>query len=224
MTSWWNKNAQNRMEDFKIWVGDFNQPSKTYCRNYIKSQGYLKILDCGCGLASDFYGFIYENYPIDYTGVDSCKLFIDLNREQNITMIEAELEGDLPIVDSSYDCVYSREVLEHLSYYDKALSEMIRIAAKEVIIVFFIKPENEENINYWETEDLYHNTYDINKLQDFILSFPKVESITWSEINDQTDRKDVIDEINKLIENPEEQVPEKQTVKLPKHILHIKMK
>jgi ubiquinone/menaquinone biosynthesis C-methylase UbiE len=219
MTSWWNKNVENRMNDFKIWVGDSDQPSKTYCRNYIINKQYKNIIDCGCGLAADYFGFQKDKYEINYTGLDSCKYFVNLNKEKGISMIDAELESDLPISDNAYECVYCREILEHLSYYEKTISEFIRISSKEVIVVFFIEPEKEE-INYWEEEDLYHNKYDKEKLEKFILSIKKVDNIFWESIDDFSERKDILDELNKtqcsLVPNEA-----KKTVSVKKHILHI---
>lgn len=184
MTTWWNKNAETRMNDFKSWVGDFNQASKVYCRKYVVNKQYKTIIDCGCGLATDYYGFKNDEYEINYTGLDSCNFFINSNRENGISMIEAELEETLPIPDSSYEVVYCREVLEHLSYYEKTLNELIRIASKEVIIVFFIKPDGEENINYWGEEDLYHNKYNKEKMEAFIMNNPRVDKLFWVDIFD----------------------------------------
>lgn len=149
MTSWWNKNVETRINDFKSWTGDFNQPSKIYCRNYIVSKQYKNIIDCGCGLATDYFGFKNDGHEINYTGLDSCKYLIDLNRSNGMAMIEAELNADLPLSDNSYECVYCREVLEHLPYYEKTIKEFVRIASKEIMIVFFIKPLEE---NEWVEE------------------------------------------------------------------------
>ena len=144
-------------------------------------------------------------------------------------MIKAELEQNLPILDNSYECVYCREVLEHLSYYEKTISEMIRISSKEVIIVWFIIPDNEEHINYWEEEDLYHNKYEINKLEKFITSIDKVDNLFWEFVEDLTNRKDVVDELHKessINEHIDEQIEmvEIPFVKIQKAILHIILK
>ena len=48
---------------------------------------------------------------------------------------------NLPCQDSSYDIVYARHLLEHLDSYQDAIKEMIRVAKKEVLIVFFSSPE-----------------------------------------------------------------------------------
>jgi ubiquinone/menaquinone biosynthesis C-methylase UbiE len=217
MTTWWNKNAENRIDDFKIWVGDFDQPSKIHCRNYIINKKYKSIIDCGCGLASEYFGFKKDNYKIEYTGLDSCEYFIKLNNEKNIPMIEAELEADFPVKDSTYECVYGREILEHLSYYEKTISEMIRIASKEVIAIFFIEPGDKDEINYWKEEDLYHNKYEKDKLEKFIKNIKKVNKLYWEIIEDPTDRKDVSDELNKIQKLPENDL----IVKIKKYILHI---
>jgi len=233
MTSWWNKNVESRLDDFKSWVGDHNQASKVYCRKYIVEKQYKSMVDCGCGLATDFFALKNDGYSIAYTGIDSCKFIVDTNRSNGIDMVEAELEQPLPIEDNKYDVAYCREVLEHLSYYENAINEFIRIASKEVIIVWFIKPieewqweeeikdkilrmkkehfeeqykintengltdpllvkdidivisDDNKEINYWKPEDLYHNKYDKNKLENFILSNPKVEKIFWNDVCDE---------------------------------------
>ena len=117
MNGWWNKNAEKRLSDFKAWVGPIDQPSKVYCRSHVIKQQYKTIIDCGCGLAIDCFGYKSVGSRIKYTGLDSCKYFNKLNAERGVAMVEAELETDLPIADNSYDVSYCREVIEHLSYY-----------------------------------------------------------------------------------------------------------
>lgn len=188
MTTWWNQFAEVRLEDFKIWTGDFNQPGKVYFRNHVATKNYQSLIDCGCGVAADYYAFKQDGYTIEYTGLDSCNFFIKLNRENGIQMVEAELEKTLPITDNSYDLVYCREVIEHLSFYEKTISEFIRIGKKEVLILWFIKPDNAgEQINYWAAEDLYHNKYNLNKLENFILDNSKVKNLEWININEKQD-------------------------------------
>lgn len=186
MTTWWNKNVENRMSDFTGWIGEADQPTKLFCRKYVAKTGYKSIIDCGCGVATEYFGYQNDSYKIDYTGLDSCKHLIKLNEERGIKMIEAELEQDLPLKDNSYECVYCRGVIEHLSYYEKTINEFIRSAKKEVLIGWFIKPDGaEDKIDYWKEEDLYHNKYNKEKLEKFILSNPKVKKISWDEIDEK---------------------------------------
>lgn len=191
MSSWWNKNINdddnNRKDDFALWLKDHSEKNRVYCRNYIAKKGYKTFLDCGCGLAVEYYGFKNDNYEIEYTGLDSCKYLVKLNTSLGINMIESELEDKLPIEDNSYECIYARAIIEHLSYYETSISEFIRVGTKEVIISWFIKPdEKDDEINYWQEEDLYHNKYNITRLEKFILSHEKVNNISWKKIEDAT--------------------------------------
>jgi ubiquinone/menaquinone biosynthesis C-methylase UbiE len=186
MTTWWNKNVVNRMSDFEGWIGDFDQPTKLFCRKYVAATGYKSIIDCGCGLATEYFGYKNDQYDVDYTGLDSCTYLVDKNKNLGIKMVEAELEVNLPLKDSSYECVYCRGVIEHLSYYEKTINEFIRAAKKEVLIGWFIKPDNaDDKIDYWVEEDLYHNKYNKDKLEKFIMSNPKVDRIFWDEIDEK---------------------------------------
>lgn len=186
MTSWWQKNLQTRIDDFSSWIGDFNKNDKIYCRKYVAEKNYKSLIDCGCGLATEYFGYKHDNYDINYTGLDSCRFLIERNEQQGINMINAELEALLPIRDSFYECVYCREVLEHLSYYETAIKEFIRIGQKEVIISWFIKPDSKDDeINYWDVEDLFHNKYNIEKLEKFILDNSKVDSLFWKEVSEK---------------------------------------
>lgn len=180
MTTWWNNNIENELEVFKEWVKGYENITKTYCRKYIANKGYKSIIDCGCGVATEYYGYKADNYKINYTGLDSCKYFVDNNKANGISMIEAELEETFPIPDDSFECVYCREVIEHLSYYEKAINEFIRIGTKEVLIAWFLYPRKEpDDIIYWKSGDLFHNIYDIRKMENFILSNPKVDYLMW---------------------------------------------
>lgn len=187
MTSWWNKNIPGeRLEEFKSWLTKGHQTDRVYCRKHIAEQQYKSFLDCGCGIAVEYFGFKTDNYPIEYTGLDSCTYLIELNKSHGIQMIDAELDNPLPIKDNAYDCVYAREIMEHLQYHRRTLDELIRVAKKEVVVTWFIRPDHEpEDIRYRADEDLYHNKYNIDLLEKFILSNDKVESISWHEPNEK---------------------------------------
>lgn len=187
MTTWWNKNIPGqRLEEFKSWLVDGYQSDRIYCRKHIAKQEYKTFLDVGCGIAVEYFGFKDDAYPIEYTGVDSCNYLIDINRSKGIEMIDAELDNPLPIQDDGYDCVYAREIVEHLQFHRRTLDELIRVAKKEVIVTWFIRPDHEpEDIRYRADEDLFHNKYNLDKLEKFILSNDKVESLSWHEPNEK---------------------------------------
>ena len=213
MTTWWNNNINNkddnRADDFLSWIKGFNEEDRIYCRKYIVEHEYKSMLDVGCGLCVEYYGFKNDGYHIEYTGLDSCKHFIETNSKDGINIIEAEIEEKFPIDDNIYDCVYARDILEHLSHYRKTVNELIRVAKEEVIINWFIKPGYDPtHINYWEDEDLYHNKYNYNNLEKFVLSNPKVEKIFWRDINFSKTVLHII--LKQEVQEEEEQEQEEQ--------------
>jgi ubiquinone/menaquinone biosynthesis C-methylase UbiE len=180
ISDWWNKNMNDSMlPTFKGWVGDYNSETKKFSREYIESKNYKSIIDIGCALCDMYYGFKNEKYEIDYTGLDSCQYFIDKNKELAINVIKSDM-NKINIRDNSYDVVFARHVLEHLPTFKDALSEFIRISSKEVIVIFFIKPLDKEEIRYDNT-DLYHNIYSKKEIENFISKY----NYEWNDINDK---------------------------------------
>jgi len=166
--NWWEKYGANRINDFKSWVGDYNTDVKTECRKHVINKKYESILDCGAGLCSEYNGYINDSYNIKYSAIDRCSYFVELGKKQGIDIQLADIES-IPFNDESFDVVFAKEVLEHLPYYNKALKEMIRVAKKEVVIVWFLPPDNQVDIiRYDEKECLYHNTYNIDGILSII--------------------------------------------------------
>jgi len=180
MNDWWNKNLPHDLANFEKSIGDCNAVSKVYVRKYVREKNYKSILDAGCGLCSEYVGYKNDGYDIDYLGVDFCDYLIDQAKTKSIPVIKSSIES-INLLDSSKEIVYGRHVLEHQSYYEKSLNEFIRIAQKEVIIVFFIWPTNEK-INYDAVANLYNNQYDLCKLTYFLLYNPKVNSVQFEKL------------------------------------------
>jgi len=180
ISNWWNKNMNEGMlNTFKGWVKDYNAESKKYVRDYIIKKGYKSIIDIGCGLCDTYYGYKNENYDIEYTGVDNCKYFISNAIKNKIKIINSDI-NDMSIIESnSYDVVYGRHILEHMPTFEMVMNEMIRIARKEIIIIFFIKPSTKQEIIYDETLDLYHNIYSRKEIEDTIKDF----DFRWNDVN-----------------------------------------
>jgi len=180
ISNWWNKNMNDKMlPTFLNWVEDFNAQSKKMVRNYIISKNYKSILDIGCGLCDTYYGYKNDNYNIEYTGLDNCKYFVDKAKDQNINIIDSDMIK-INVPDNSYDVVYGRHILEHLPTYKISLNEFIRIAKFEVIIIFFIKPDdNLEEIRYTDDNDLYHNKYSKNDIENNLINY----EYNWIDVN-----------------------------------------
>lgn len=185
LQTWWDKNLDTKMDEFKGWIGDFNAPSKVLARQYVAMQGYKTILDCGCGVCTEYYGYKADGYEIDYKGVDATHKLVALAKSNGIDVTQGYLEK-IPFGDKATELVYIRHILEHLPTYEDALNEAMRVAQKEVLVIWFLKPSAEEDkINFDAKENLFHNVYNEKKLVEFIQKHPRFESIEWFDINVQ---------------------------------------
>src|SRR3990172_4683393 len=83
--------------------------------SWIKESNAKNILEVGCG--SGFYTFMVSKYVKNVkrvTGVDTSDGFIKPPTCQNIFFLQANGLA-LPFPDETFDCVYSMDVIEHIS-------------------------------------------------------------------------------------------------------------
>jgi ubiquinone/menaquinone biosynthesis C-methylase UbiE len=115
-----------------IWSEQFSQaPNAT-----------MPVLEVACGSAND-YRFLHQSGLasfLSYTGIDIATRNI-ANAKRHFPNVDFRVESilttDFP--DSSYDCVFCHDLLEHLSLaaMEHALGEMLRITGNEVVLHFF---------------------------------------------------------------------------------------
>lgn len=179
--TWWDKNLNNSIDQFKAWTGTYDAESKVKIRQHVVSKKYKSIADFGCGLATEYFGYKKDNYDIEYIGIDSCNILYEKNISQQVPMILAEASST-SLIDNSYDVSFARHLYEHQPTYKPFLNEMIRVASKEVIHIFFIKPKK-EIIHYDPVENLYHNTFDKQEIEHYCYNNTKVKKVYWIDIN-----------------------------------------
>ena len=181
--TWWDKNVSQKFNEFKSWIGDYNAESKVFVRNYVKNAGYKSLVDLGCGPATEFFGYKNDGYEISYMGVDSSWVLYSHATSQGVPCLHSPVE-EISLPDSSFEVAFSRHVLEHLPTFRECLGEMIRIGQKEAINVFFIEPsELPEKIDFYEPDQLYHNRYNKQDIEDFLGQNPKVLAFSWVRVN-----------------------------------------
>lgn len=179
--TWWDKEIKDQFVDFKSWVGKANAPSKVVIRDFIIKEGYDSIVDFGCGMCDDY--FEYKKIPIKWTGIEGSSFLYGHTQVMEIPVIPVEAH-DTGLPDNNAEVSYSRHVLEHQRHYEPILTEMIRVASKLVVHTFFIPPRDKEIINFNKTTNLYHNTFDRNEMELFVLDNPKVKSKLWVKLTD----------------------------------------
>lgn len=184
--SWWDNNVEKRMNEFEQWIGSPEAKTKVAVRKHVATLKYKSILDCGCGLCSEYHGYKNDKIDIEYHGLDSCLDLVKKAKSDGINVIHGSIQ-DIPLPDSSVDITYTRHVLEHIFDYKKALIEMIRVASKEVVVTFFIPPKNTvpQSPHLYKfdiNEQIWHNQYQKFDLELFIVSNPKVASYRWTDL------------------------------------------
>ena len=98
------------------------------------------MLDVGCGSATTAQlKDMILGKSVKYKGVD----FIDKNIawcKENFPKNEFEVQNAMELneADESWDVVYSRHVVDHLSGFGEAMNEQVRVAKKRVICILFI--------------------------------------------------------------------------------------
>lgn len=185
---WWQFTLGNTVtyDLFADWLGDYRALSRQRVYQHVKEKGYSSLLDVPCGLCIDFKGLKQAHVPVDYYGVDITQKLVDRAQKRKLKVWQGSIEN-LPCEAAQFDMSYARHILEHLDYYEKAISELIRVARKEVLIVFFMKPSEKPDfidLGYLDGHAVYHNLYNKEKLEKYVLNHTKVTHIEWEEVSD----------------------------------------
>ena len=173
--SWWDSNYKRA--DFRSWLTNEGSFSRSILTDLVR--GYDSVLDCACGTCLDYFEYKKKLIPVKYKGIDSCQGLVDEAKTFGIDCDLGSIE-ELPYKDKSFDIVTARHILEHLDYYEKAISEMCRVARYEVAIIFFLPPqevevlEKDSNLNF----EVNVNKYGIAKLEQFAMMFGSIEWVT----------------------------------------------
>jgi len=109
------------------------------------------ILDAGCGRGY-WLNLVAENSSLRITG---CDLYDNVKLKRG-SYVKANLE-DLPFDDNSFDIVTSHHTIEHVLNPQKAVNELKRVAAKQLIIVTpcqkYFKYTFDLHLNFFEEEN-----------------------------------------------------------------------
>ena len=150
-------------------------------RKYVKDG--MNLLDYGCGSATTFEA-IKTGLPdlkIDYTGTDIIPKNIEWDTKtfpEGKFVVNTEV-NKITQSDKSFDVVYSRHVVDHMSGFENALDEHCLVAKKLVIIILWYSLyEGDDhiikNIDYSHEEngrvypDEYLNRYSKKKVLEYI--------------------------------------------------------
>lgn len=170
--TWWDENYKR--SDFRSWLTNAGSFSRSVVCDIVRNYG--SVLDCACGTCLDYFEYKNKQIPVKYRGIDSCLGLVEEARSFGIECDHGNIE-QLPYEDKSFDVVTARHILEHLDYYEQAIREMCRVAKYEVVIVFFLPPQEEEVLE--KDKNLKGavnvNKYGKSKLEAFAGQFGQLE-------------------------------------------------
>jgi len=186
--NWWQQNLPNNpqlQQGFLNWVGDSKAASRTFVRDFIQREKVSTFLDCGCGLCVQKEGF---DQSVKYTGLDITPFFIEQGRSKGINVLLGSI-SDIPVDDGQFEVVHARHVLEHLDLETaiRAFAEMIRVASRYVIIVWFILPADRDDheITIEKVTQLHHNRYSKKVIEEQLRNHHQVKSWKWFPVADE---------------------------------------
>lgn len=112
--------------------------ARILCEEAKKYAAPPRVLEAGCGPGVELTSLRRFQCPIEYTGMDFTEQMILAAQKKNPDgTFKFENIEQISFGDNSFDIVFCRAVFEHLSYYEKALSELFRCAKDKVYIIWF---------------------------------------------------------------------------------------
>lgn len=181
---WWQEHSGKPYywPDLNKWLYDYRAFSRVRMRNHVREKKYSTILDGAAGVGTEYIGFIKDAIDIDYQGIDITPKLVNFAQVHGVPVIQGSIEA-LPFSDCQFDLAYVRHALEHMRSYQMAMSELIRVARYEVMIIFFLpfSLDNEERLKalFYNGTLVYHHFYSKKKMSDWIVQHQRVSAIVW---------------------------------------------
>lgn len=106
---------------------------------------FTTVLEVACGTGWNIPRFQNNGLDISETAIAFAMMKYPEHRYFNLGICDGTMIGD-----DSFDIVYSSSMLEHIGYYEEAMREMIRLAKREVWILFFegLSSDEEHKIDF----------------------------------------------------------------------------
>jgi SAM-dependent methyltransferase len=115
---------------------DYSSILSSYLVSRYKMTKGTKLLDLGCGRGEFLRGFI--KCGIDAVGVD-ISLASNLINNDNVEVLQSDIESDpLPYNKNTFDCVFSKSVLEHFYYPEKIIEKIYHVLKPGGLVIIMV--------------------------------------------------------------------------------------
>ena len=134
--------------------------ARSWCREFILKHA-KSLLEVGVGGLNERRALGKMGFIGDYTGTDVTWNFIEngIKHYPEDDWVHIDCNNLLHKVYEKHDVVYSQHVLEHCAGIGTPLSNMLRLARKHVVNIFFMNPSDTHELINWNQYPRYHNTY-----------------------------------------------------------------
>lgn len=124
-------------EQARKWLDSPLSLSKNYVAQYIKEKkNFESLLDAGAGTCSLHKDLVAREIDIKYTATEITERFVKIGKLNNLEIHECPIQK-MPFSDNSFDIVACIDVMTHQKEFKDSITEMVRVAKKEVLISFF---------------------------------------------------------------------------------------
>lgn len=113
--------------------------------SFLKYDPCAKIIDLGCGNGEFSTRVAEKTGSKEIYGIEVWKEFVKKSKDKGLKVIKSDLNGVLPFKNESFDVVVSNQVIEHLSYPIKFVSEIERILKNGGVSII-----STENMSSWD--------------------------------------------------------------------------
>lgn len=167
-----------KRDRFMSGIGNETAPGRLEVRAHVFAAGFRSLLDVGCGPAIDSGSY---RRRLRYVALDFADVWRISAAANRVPFVKGSVEA-LPFRDGTFDATYARAVLEHRPYYHDGMRELVRVAAREAIIVFFRLREDADLIRPDPENFIHHNNYARAGVERFTRSLPGVRSVRWQDV------------------------------------------
>jgi mannosyltransferase OCH1-like enzyme len=180
---WWERNLPARLAEFEHWVGDARAPTRRKIAAYVAQTRSKTVLDCGASLCIEEAEL--TACGASYTALDPTPYFVERARRRGLDILDATVHA-IPLPDDSRDLVYCRHLLEHVDQHGQAIDEMLRVASRATVLVFFLPPRASAADPCIDlAEQLRVNQYDLRTIDDRVRRCPKVRRLAWEVVGSE---------------------------------------
>lgn len=196
---YWNGQPRPELDQLVNHLSNPFQPERIAIRTILRAKEITSLLDAACGPAAELDGYILEEIPVQYTGLDRSKYMLNVAKQKHPKhmFIQSDIHR-LPFPNNSFHAVLLKHILEHVPNYKQPIREALRVTNRYVIINFFqATTPLPFDIPLWSHQGYWQNWYSKNKLYHYLHTLPikNIELHTTQGNNQQTAHIYVIEKI-----------------------------